>query len=172
MDKEIENKVAVGEQINKEFVPIFLIIVTPMLAFLNGFGIKTASVGVDIFYVAALVFGVLMGRLERRKIVYKYEFFLLIILEIVVSVPYMKYDNYFNGNYVYLIISYALIVFFNIIIAYSFMINDPYFTGYYVSDKPAYIVIYRIVSGFFIVVALYQAYLFTRVLEILKLTFK
>jgi hypothetical protein len=43
-----------------------------------------------------------MGRIEHRKIAYKYEFFLLIILETEISIPYIKYDNYFSGNYTYL----------------------------------------------------------------------
>lgn len=170
----MENKrvYAVDEQINKEFIPIFLILVTPMLAFLNGFGIKTASIGIDLYYVAALLFGVFMGKLEGKKIRYKYEFFLLIILEIAISIPYMKYDNYFNGNFTYLIISYSIIVFFNIMIAFSFAVNDPYFTGYYVSGKPAYVVIYRIVSAFFLAIAVYHVYLFTKILDILNATFK
>lgn len=164
--------ITLHEHINKEFVPIFLILVTPMLAFMNGFGIKTASLGIDMYYVAALVFGIIMGRLEAVKIKSRYEFLLLIVLEIAVSLPYMKYDNYFNGNFTYLIITYAIIVFFNIMVAYSFAINDPYFTGYFVSQKPSYVMIYRIVAFFFISVAVYQIYLFTRILEILKATYK
>ena len=156
--------------INKEFVPVFLILVTPMLAFMNGFGIKTASFGIDLYYVAALIFGVFMGRREGIKIRSGYEFFLLIVLEIAINIPYMKYDNYFNGNFTYLIISYGMIVFFNIIVAYSFMVNDPYFTGYYVSEKPAYIMIYRITAAFFVGVAVYQVVLFTKILDILKVT--
>src|ERR1017187_9360375 len=87
--------------INKEFIPIFLILVTPALAFMNGFGIKTVSLGVDAYYVAALLFGIVTGRLEHIKIRFKYEFILLIVLETAISIPYMKYDNYFNGNYTY-----------------------------------------------------------------------
>jgi hypothetical protein len=156
--------------INKEFVPVLLILATPMLAFMNGFGIKTASIGVDVFYAAALVFGVFMGRLESKKITNIYEFFLLLAVEVAVSLPYMKYDNYFNGNFTYLIISYSLIVLFYVLIAYSFFINDPYFTGYYCSDKETYITIFKIIALFFVGVTLYHIYLFTKILEILKFT--
>jgi hypothetical protein len=158
--------------INKEFIPILLLLATPALAYMNGFGIKTASVGVDIYYIAAMVFGVIMSVKENIPVSYRYECILLIMLEIVVNIPYMKSDNYFNGNYTYLFISYGLIIMFFLASGVSFFINRPYFIDYYKTDKSQYLVMYRIISVFFLGVIVFHAYLFTKVIEILKMTYK
>jgi hypothetical protein len=158
--------------INKEFIPIFLILATPVLAYMNGFGIKTASAGVDIYYIAAIVFGIAMSIRQKMKISYIYEFALLIILEIAVNIPYMKADNYFNGNFTYLAISYSLIILFFLMSGISFLINKPYFIDYYRTEQAGYLAIYRIISVFFFSVTVYHVYLFSKVIDILKLTFK
>ncbi len=167
-----QDKVIVKSAINKEFIPILLLLATPALAYMNGFGVKTASIGVDIYYIAAIVFGVIMTLREKMIITYKYEFALLIMLEIVINIPYMNADNYFNGNYTYLIISYGLIILFFLATGVSFLINRPYFLDYYTTDNPQYLIMYRIVSWFFFAVILYHAYLFTKVIDILKVTYK
>jgi hypothetical protein len=158
--------------INKEFIPILLLLATPALAYMNGFGIKTASVGIDIYYIAAMIFGVIMSVKENIPISYRYECILLIMLEIVVNIPYMKYDNYFNGNYTYLFISYGLIIMFFLASGVSFFINRPYFIDYYKTDKSQYLVMYRIIAVFFLGVIVFHVYLFTKVIDILKMTYK
>jgi hypothetical protein len=158
--------------INKEFIPILFLLATPMLAYMNGFAVRTASLGVDVYYITAMAFGVIMSVREKIAISDKYEFVLLILLEIAVNIPYMKSDNYFNGNYAYLYISYGLIVMFFLASGISFFINKPYFIDYYTTEKTQYLVMYRIVSVFFLAVVVFHVYLFTKVIAILKMTYQ
>lgn len=158
--------------INKEFIPVLFLLATPMLAYMNGFAIRTASVGVDVYYIAAIAFGLAMSVREKISISNRYGFILLILLEIAINIPYMKTDNYFNGNYAYLFISYGLIIMFFLASGVSFFINRPYFIDYYRTDKRQYLAIYRIVSAFFLGVTAFHVYLFVKVVDILKMTYK
>ncbi len=157
--------------INKEFIPVIFILATPALAFMNGFGVRTASFGFDLYYILPAVFGVIMCFINRIKLTMKYEFALLLVLEIVINIPYMKADNYFNGNYIYLIITYSLIIMFLLMMGLSFAVNNPFYINYYISDKKPYVMIYRLIAAFFLGILAYHVYLFTKILDILKIAF-
>jgi hypothetical protein len=154
--------------LNKEFIPLLLVVVTPFLAFMQGYGVNKLATAVDYYLIVPCAFALLMNILEKRKIRNIYFFILLLTLDFAISTPYINSEKFIGNNMTYLVISYELIIFYFYMVSLSFFRNDPYFAEYYTTQSKAYLLIYRITGVFFAGTAIYHIVLFTRIILILR----
>jgi hypothetical protein len=162
----IDYKVA----INKEFIPLIFILASPVLSFMNGYGIKTLSIGIDLYYIAPLIFGLLIARREKIKIVNPDLLILLALLNILMTMPFFGVQEFIKKDLWRVFASYGIIILFFTFAAGSFFANDPYYAAYFRTKQDSYRIMYHITGVFFVGVALFHATLFYKVYEILMLT--
>jgi hypothetical protein len=162
---------AVAGSINKEFIPVFLIIASPVLAFANGYGIKTLSVGIDLYYILPALFAVFMNIRAGTKMPNMILFVFLALLNAGMTIPCLQMQEFSRVNYEKLVISYGFIICFFILVSASFFGNDPYFASYYRTRTSAYRLVYIITGIFFTGVAVFHLVLFVKIFQILRFTF-
>jgi len=158
-----------GKSINKEFIPIFFILIVPVFSYLEGYGIKTIKFCCkDLFYLLPVIFGFFMNIYERNKILNIQFFLILLIAWFLKNLPVLTIDRYFNGNYTMLIISDLIILCFYLLISISFWVNNPYFISYYKSNLKSYIIIYKIFAVYFFGIFITLIIYFIKIFYILK----
>jgi hypothetical protein len=158
-----------GKSINKEFIPIFFILIIPVFSLFEGYGIRKIEFCCkDLFYLIPVIIGFLIHIYDRKKFLNLYFFITVFILWILKNMPILFVDRYFNGNYAMLIISDCIIVFFYFFISVSYWVNDPYFVSYYKSNLKSYIIIYKIFAVYFLGIAITHLILFIKIYYILK----
>gem|GEM_PF-1533438 len=154
---------------SREFIPVLLLIITPFIEFMKGYGVIKGAGGLDWFFILPAVFGLIMMAVKRRKIRNIFIFMLLAVLNFALSMPYMHSEFLIkDGDPTYLIISYEFIVFQYFLFAMSFFRNDPYYVDYFTTESMEYRVIYYIAGVFFTIIALYHLFLFYRIYTILQ----
>lgn len=158
------------ESINKEFIPVFYIILSPMLSFMNGYGIRTYTFSVDVYFILPVLFGIYMCKSERIRIPCPGIPLFLFALNILMTTPFFDTKSIYSMDFTQLILSYSAVVVFFIMVSVSFFINNPYFVSFYRTDKETYRTIYRMIGVFFTCVAVYHVVLFYKIIEILKMT--
>ncbi|MBP7792353.1 MAG: hypothetical protein KA120_04760 [Candidatus Goldbacteria bacterium] len=156
--------------INKEFIPIFYILIIPVFSYLEGYGVISPmpTYYKDVCYFITIFFGLFMNFVERKKIMNLYFFIPLLILLIIRISPLMSIDRYFNGNFLMLLISDATIICFYFLVAISFWTNDPYFVTFYKSNLSPYRIIYKIIGLYFAGICIVLIALFVKIFLILK----
>lgn len=153
-------------KVNKEFIPLLFIIATPVIAYMNGFGVRTARFAIDIYYLAPLVFALVMN--ARHGLKKNFAAALVLLgLNIFISLPVFQGMKTFEGNFACLYIHYGIILAYYTLFAASFLNNDPYFAGYYSTNDNNYKKLYFVAGLFFLGVALFHGVLFIRITAIL-----
>ncbi|MCX8093491.1 MAG: hypothetical protein N3E50_04920 [Candidatus Goldbacteria bacterium] len=157
--------------INKEFIPIFFILIVPPFSLLEGYGIKTINFCCkDIYYIIPVIIGLIVDIIQKKF----FNFYLLIILLamwILKNIPVLFIDRYFNGNFIMLIISDFIILSFYFLLSISFLINVPYFVSFYRSNLRSYIIIYKILGSYFFIISIILLFLFIKIFFILKTSY-
>ena len=158
-----------GKSINKEFVPVFFLLIVPIFSFFEGYGIKTLKICCkDLYYIIPVIFAFFVNVYERKKILNLYFFIIVLVLFIMKNIPFLFIDKYFNGNYLMLIISDCIILLYYFFISVSYWVNDPYFITFYKSNLKSYIIIYKIFSIYFAGIFIAHLILFIKIFYILK----
>jgi hypothetical protein len=153
--------------INKEFIPVFMLICSPMVSLMRGFGIKMFFLKVDLYYMLPVMLALFMNWRGKIKMTAIFMFLLLFVLDILVSLPYMHVEKYFNGDFVRLALSYFTILLYWGIMAASFWSNNPYFVSYYSTTNGSYLFLYRVIAVFLCGVMIFHLILFSQIYLIL-----
>lgn len=153
--------------INKEFIPVFMLICSPMVTLMRGFGIKMFSIRVDLYYLIPVILALFMNWRAKAKMTSLFMFLLLFVLDILVTLPYTHIDTHFNGDFIRLVLAYSAILVFWGIMAVSFWANDPYFASYYRTTNDSYLFLYRTAALFLCGIMVYHLILFSQIYLIL-----
>ncbi|MCX7699047.1 MAG: hypothetical protein N2114_06240 [Candidatus Goldbacteria bacterium] len=157
--------------INKEFIPIFFILIVPPFSLLEGYGIKTINFCYkDIYYIIPVAIGFIVNILQKNSFNF-YLFTILLIIWILKNIPLLFIDRYFDGNFIMLLISDCIILFFYLLISISFWNNDPYFISFYKSYNQSYIIIFKIFGIYFFIIVILLLILFIKIFLILKTSY-
>ncbi len=155
--------------LNREIIPLIFILITPLMAFVMGPGLRSNFAGVNIYFFVPVIIALFRNDAKKIRIKEKVRFGILFTVNIIISVVFFwsRLKGVSEGA-VWVFFSASLVVVYLALTAVSFWTDNPYFVEYFRTQSRGYRAIYRALAVFFIFLILLHIPMFMQVVFILR----
>ncbi len=156
-------------RLNRELLPLVFILITPLMAFVMGPGLRSNFAGVNIYFFVPVIIALFRNDAKNIKIKERAKFGTLFSINIIISVIFFwSQIKGVCGGAAWVFFSAFLVVGYLALTAVSFWTDNPYFVEYFRTQSRGYRALYRALAVFFIFLILLHIPMFMQVVLIMR----